>query len=848
MIMNRRWLSALLATTFLCTALPVFAQSLPQGGTVVGGDAAISSPDPATLAIDQGSERAIINWSSFNIGDGYAVVFRQPNAGSLTLNRVTGGDPSTILGSLTANGTVMLVNPDGILFGQGAQVDVGALVASTHDMLDANFMAGQYVFDQSGDPSASIVNLGTITAREGGYAALVAPGVRNEGVITARLGKVGLSSANRFALDLYGDDLIKLAVDDEILSEVIDLTTGQPLTTHVDNQGTLSADGGTVAMTGVTARRVVDQVINNDGVIEANSVGVKNGKIVLSAQTAETKVPQAPDQKVRVSGEIIAAGDDPGEYGGKVLITGELLRLAHANIDASGASGGGTVLGGGDYLGGNAPDELVALLGIEREASAMPTASTLYVDAETSIDVSALTDGSGGKAVFWSDNSTLFAGTANARGGDIAGDGGFVEVSGYKQLRMAGIVSVDAPAGSAGKLLLDPQILEITDTGRGTVLRESDPQLLEKLSALLSADQGYLDAGEGFIPNPDGAQLLNGTNSGGYSFISAVLIEFLLRRMDVIIYQHPGYRDDEDNSVPDLARILINAPITAPTGNHDLTIATAGQGEVIVQRNLDFTRSTGALKFFSFGGPVSVSAAPGVEIKGGRGSVLFDGVTDVGSRNAPLRIRVVADDGATKANFATCAIKGLCSDTGTKVDFQNVELPTFDDHFFVQIVSDKFRGVRRQLSLKGIADMLGESAFYRLMTRGRPNPPVIEIICYGGCTQEQLREAVRRARARAMAIVPQGLIDPMEVLERLVDVMDEAMDGWLASSRRTAGKAAQVLKAGGPVMFIADVGDPAYSRHRELANSQARAANNPDRSNQAIIRELIEVNEVRFPQ
>lgn len=637
--MNRRWLSVLLATTYFSSAQPGLAQSLPQGGTVVGGDAAISSPDPATLTVDQGSDRAIINWSSFNIGDGFAVVFRQPDAGAVTLNRVTGGDPSSIMGSLTANGTVMLVNPDGILFGEHAQVDVGALVASTHDLLDANFMAGHYTFDQSGNPDASIVNLGTITASEGGYAALVAPGVRNEGIITARLGKVGLSSANRFTLDLYGDDLIKLAVDDEILSEVIDLSTGQPLRTHVDNQGTLSAEGGTVAMTGVTARRVVGQVINNDGVLEANSIGLKNGKIVLSAQTAETKVPQAPDQKVRVSGEIIAAGDDPGEYEGKVLITGELLRLAHANIDASGASGGGTVLVGGDYLGGKAPDELVALLGIERETSAMPTASTLYVDAESSIDVSGLVNGNGGKAVFWSDNSTYFAGTTQARGGRASGAGGFIEISGQEHLAFNGKVDSSSPLGSAGTVLFDPDIINI----------ERHIDLIDTETV------------DGFLPSWYGHQV-RPAGTGVMSYISPETINTLLRQNNVTFIAGANINSNPA-SVDNPNQININTVLSITEGDpRILQFLVGNYAEINVNANIDLRGSGVSLWMYGGGdavGPIqSVIQGPGTIYLGDHGASIFY-FDAFGSSTEPLLIALWLD---REPGDPWCPLVSVCVD------------------------------------------------------------------------------------------------------------------------------------------------------------------------------------------
>jgi filamentous hemagglutinin family protein len=187
----------------------------PNGGTVVNGNVTIQGQNTNSVSITQSSQNAIINWQTFNIGAGETVQISMPNASSTELERVIGNFvPSQINGSLSSNGRVFLVNPDGILFGMGAEVNVGSLLATTHDVSNANFMAGRYNFNISGNPRASIVNQGRITAQAGGFAALVAPGVRNTGTITAWLGRVGLASANSFSLDLYGDRLIQLNVND----------------------------------------------------------------------------------------------------------------------------------------------------------------------------------------------------------------------------------------------------------------------------------------------------------------------------------------------------------------------------------------------------------------------------------------------------------------------------------------------------------------------------------------------------------------------------------------------------------------------------------------------------------
>jgi filamentous hemagglutinin family protein len=464
---------------------PMGALANPQGGQVVGGTASISGQGTPQVTVNQGSQRAIINWNTFNIGAGEKTRFVQPGIDAVALNRVTGNQgPSTILGTIEANGRVFLVNRDGILFGSTAVVNTGGFLATTHDIANEDFMAGKNNFTIPGNPSASIVNLGTITANSSGIAALVAPGVRNSGTITAELGKVALASNNGFTLDFYGDKLITMQVDGVVASQVKDVATGQTLDALVKNEGPnakLSANGGRVELTAAAARHVVDAVINNKGVIEANSVGTRNGKIVLGAATASTKGSVADVQKVKVSGTLSASGKKAGEKGGKIQVTGENIALAGAKLDASGRAGGGTVLVGGDVGGGQGNAAVASLAQAALEGAAVATASTVTVDGGTMIDVSAKDFGQGGKAVVWSDVQTGFAGTILGTGGAQGGDGGFAEVSSKGQLAYTGLADLRASAGAFGTLLLDPHNLTISkgaDSGMNGFVANADDSVL----------------------------------------------------------------------------------------------------------------------------------------------------------------------------------------------------------------------------------------------------------------------------------------------------------------------------------------------------------------------------------
>ena len=127
-------LKVLAFSLLLVCGASVYAQ--PTGGVVTAGSATIGGT-PGNMTITQTSSNVAINWQSFGIQSGQSVQFAQPGSSSVALNRVIGSDPSNILGSLSSNGKVFLVNPNGILFGAGASVNVGGLVASTLAISDA---------------------------------------------------------------------------------------------------------------------------------------------------------------------------------------------------------------------------------------------------------------------------------------------------------------------------------------------------------------------------------------------------------------------------------------------------------------------------------------------------------------------------------------------------------------------------------------------------------------------------------------------------------------------------------------------------------------------------------------
>ena len=398
---------ALLLAAFGLLSLPAFAQvsnyALPTAGVVSAGNAFISQAGTA-LRIDQTSNKAVIDWKSFNVGRDASVRFNQPGASSIVLNRVgTDGGKSLIDGSLSANGQVWLLNPGGVLFGSTASVDVGGLLASSLKLGNDDFMAGNYRFSQGN--SASIVNQGTLTAADGGYVALLAPEVRNQGVIAARLGTVALASGDELRLDFSGDRLIEVKVDQAAINGLI------------DNKNLIQAEGGWVLMSAGAAGNLAGGAINNTGLVRATSLtehegvirlsggfvalggslsadgsgGAKGGSVevvasrdlsladsvsassnggaggsvsyqaggrLIETSTSHTKVSGTDGGTVRVvadggvmsSGQYTASGSTG--RGGFIDMSGDSVRLLSATLDAGGATQGGLVRVGGAFQGG----------------------------------------------------------------------------------------------------------------------------------------------------------------------------------------------------------------------------------------------------------------------------------------------------------------------------------------------------------------------------------------------------------------------------------------------------------------------------------------------------------------
>lgn len=403
-----------------------------SGGVVAVGSATISTPASNKTVIDQTSAKALINWDAFSIPGGYSVEFHQPTASAIAVNRVVGPNASAIDGQLLANGNVWLINSNGIVFGQGAQVNVGGLIATTSDISDDDFRNGRFRFAKPSS-DAAVENKGTLIAGEGGSIVLSAAHVENEGLIKADLGSVVLGGARTFSVDFDGDNLIRYQIGEPI-AETPKGNDGTPQAAIVANSGTVTAAGGTVLMTARAARNVENNVINNSGIVEASSVSMRNGEIVFDA---------GPDGTVNAGGAISASGERAQEAGGSISITGGTVNVEDgAKLDVSGDKGGGKIeIGGG---------------------GAIANAKATNV-GKASIKADAISSGNGGTVTVWSDGNTAFNAKVSAKGGAQGGNGGFVETSG-KVLQLGDAISVNtsAPNGRSGTWLLDPVNIVVT--------------------------------------------------------------------------------------------------------------------------------------------------------------------------------------------------------------------------------------------------------------------------------------------------------------------------------------------------------------------------------------------------
>ena len=293
----------------------VFAD--PSGGQVTSGTGSISHNANSTV-INQQTQNLAINWNSFSIAADESVQFNQPNSTAIVLNRVLGQSASEILGNISANGQVYILNPNGVLFGKGAEVNVGALVASTLSLSDADLQAGHYQFSTD-NSSGKVVNQGSLTAAGGGYLALLGPNVSNSGSMKVMGGTVLLAAGNMISLQLNNGSLLSYSIDKGALDAL------------AENDQLIQANGGRVFLSAQGADSVSRAVVNNTGIIEAQTVDNHGGVIRLLGDSAVGQV--------NVSGTLDASAPNGGD-GGVIETSAATVKVADsARISTAAAAG-----------------------------------------------------------------------------------------------------------------------------------------------------------------------------------------------------------------------------------------------------------------------------------------------------------------------------------------------------------------------------------------------------------------------------------------------------------------------------------------------------------------------------
>ncbi|ELQ8748714.1 filamentous hemagglutinin N-terminal domain-containing protein [Salmonella enterica] len=443
-----------LLTGLISGLLPamVLAADLPTGGQIVGGQGSISTSGNQ-MTIHQQTQNMATNWHSFDIGKNNTVQFVQPDSSSVALNRVTGASGSQIMGTLKANGQVFILNPNGVLFGKNARVDVGGLVASTKNISTADFMKGQYTLSGEGNPGAQVINQGSLTTSKGGYIVLAGERVSNSGTVTTPGGKTVLAAGKTVTLQLDNGGLTSVSVNGSVVNAL------------VENRGLISASNGQVYLTAKGQDMLLNTVVNNSGTVEAKGLVSRAGEIVLDGGDSGV---------VSQSGQLLA--DSQTGQGGKITLEGQNIHLAGGSLtSATGKTGGGEVYVGGGWQG---------------KDSRIRNASKVVMDKTAMVDVSATEAGNGGTAVLWSDDYTNFRGTVLAKGGSQSGNGGRVETSSHRNLQASGTVDASSPSGKGGEWLLDPT--DVTIVGSG-----ADSNIDSTTNAGI------------FTPTASGAQILN---------------------------------------------------------------------------------------------------------------------------------------------------------------------------------------------------------------------------------------------------------------------------------------------------------------------------------------------------
>src|SRR5579885_677190 len=628
----------------------------PTGGQVVGGTGHITTPNATTTLITQNSQNLAIDWQTFNVKANELVQFNQPNVTATALNQIFDQSASQIYGQIRANGQILLMNPNGLIFGPNARVNVAGLVAAAARVNVDDFMAGNYKLDAS-RANGAVVNQGLIEAATGGSVTLAGKTVSNEGVIIATAGRVNLVSGSKMTLDFDGDGLLQFTIDEGVL----DNPTGAQ--NAVSNSGTIEANGGMVVMSGRTAANVFTNVVNNSGVIKAARIDNSGGTIRLVADgpgssvvnsgtldaSGETSTPsplagegggeganggtvqlsaenvtqsgtinadaahgnggnvtiQSTDTTLLTSASQTTARSAAGGAGGTVQVLGDKVGLLDTSVvDVSGELGGGTALIGGDQHGGNPNGQ---------------NATYTYVAQGANIKADAIKSGDGGKVIVWSNETTQYYGGITAKGGAESGAGGFAEVSGKNNLTFRGVVDLSSITGDYGTLLLDPATITITGgTGDGAAdgnnTFKGNPS--GTAGTITFADTSPTTVFESEIENLNADIKLQATDS--------ITTSGTFTNSDIVLQNNRNLTLEIQNGTN--AGVI---DLTTSTNGNALEVKTSGTGSITINGSTSGTK-TGDITV----GKLTTTGTGGITLNTGNGAITVNGALTTGTLNA----------------------------------------------------------------------------------------------------------------------------------------------------------------------------------------------------------------------
>ncbi len=562
------------------------AFALPAGENVVRGEAEFARED-GVLTIQQDTDRAIVNYDSFNIGNGETVQFVQPRSSSAILNRVTKGGPSDISGILLANGGIYLINPNGVLISASARIDVGEFVASAMNLSDENFMAGRLKFEGG---RGSVFNEGSINAAR---VVLVGKNAENLGTIAAS--EVTMATGMRSVeIDYAAGGIIRLIIDGEEMGPGMEPEADAP-PAAVEPETPGSADAQPPA---------------------------DDPELPDTAEADETDQPNPTPEPSSVT---------------------YLTVINRGTMDTSGANGGQVAMQGhrvGQF-------GTVSADGIEGHGGSITIfgSKTVALGENSLTTANAGTAGNGGTIIIFSPDTALFRSSASieARGGEQAGDGGMVEVSGRKHVEIFGSVDSSAPAGQAGLFLIDPSNVTIqnaADTpGSWPVTSQFNPA-----SDSAICDVATLEANLQLNSVTITTANVGGTEAGNITVADAIDLDgtgghmLWLQAANDIYVNAPIWDSDPSSGnatmlvLSGMRHVVVNSPITTGGGTLSLLSDSAysGTGDTLINNNID-TEGGG---FVSIGADLVVLAGSSIATDGGDTTLIYSGTVQMQAASA----------------------------------------------------------------------------------------------------------------------------------------------------------------------------------------------------------------------